>query len=171
MGGQVPRQDDYEIGLVRELNPRKITENIEKYLRGEVWDDEKQKFVKKFKAVFNDKGINMYMLTINGVINQIITLSNFSDEECRRICFFVMEDIIPIIDVNYIEFGISDKMMLPSIHAMLFTMTFGALKRAMNEGDRRVIGRSITENIMTRHQPDEQNKKKDSVFSKLNPFK
>jgi hypothetical protein len=162
-----------EIGLLRELNPKKIMDDIEHYLLGEVYDFESYKYVKKFRQIMNKNGINTFLFIAGGVINQVVTLSNFDKEQISKMALFIMEKAIPVIDINWKEYGICDKSLLPTIHGMLFTLVYSSLQKALNEGERRMVGRTISENINVSRPiqgmyGDEQ--KKQGFLARFNPF-
>jgi len=165
------RDSSLEIGLIREINPKKIMDDIEHYLTGEIFDLETGKYIRKFKPIMNKEGINTFLFIANGVINQIVTLSNFEDDEIRKLAVYIMERAIPVISLNWKEYGVVDKTLLPTIHSMIFTMVWAALKKSLKEGERRMIGRTIQENIMSRQIPYENyQEKRGGIFSRLNPF-
>ena len=67
-----------------------------------------------------------------------------------------------------------DKTNLQILDVQLLYMTLAALKKALGAGDRGVIGRTISENIMTRAgilNPLSGREEKKGFFSKINPFK
>lgn len=163
-----------EIGIIREMSPAKILRNIRMNLKGFFWNPENKQFEKiaNFQPMMNDVGINKYMDVLSSFLNDTLTFSNYNEMEVGRICLHICEEVIPVIHVNYVEFGIKSKTDLPLVDMKIFVMSLSALKKAMGAGDRAVIGRTITENIMTRSGMPMQNmrEEKKGFFNRINPF-
>jgi len=163
-----------EIGIIREMSPAKILRNIRMNLKGFFWNPENKQFEKiaNFQPMMNDVGINKYMDVLSSFLNDTLTFSNYNELEVGRICLHICEEVIPVIHVNYVEFGIKSKTDLPLVDMKIFVMSLSALKKAMGAGDRAVIGRTITENIMTRSGMPMQNmrEEKKGFFNRINPF-
>jgi len=163
-----------EIGIIREMSPAKILRNIRMNLKGYFWNPEEKQFEKiaNFQPMMNDVGVNKYMDVLSSFLNDTLTFSNYNEMEVGRICLHICEEVIPVIHVNYVEFGIKSKTDLPLVDMKIFVMSLSALKKAMGAGDRAVIGRTITENIMTRSGMPMQNmrEEKKGFFNRINPF-
>lgn len=145
-------KESSEIGIIRELSPRKVLEDLRMKMKGYEYDYEKDKYIKikGSRPLMNDEGISKYMMVASAVISDVITFGNYTIEEVPRLALYVCEEIIPVIHINYREYGIAEKSNLAIINVQIFSLTYGALKKAVGAGDRGVIGRSISENILTR---------------------
>jgi hypothetical protein len=169
------KDDNMEIGVIRELSPKKVKEMIRAELKGFTFDYEQKKYVKVEGEVpmMNELGIQKFLNSFPA-ITDTVTFSNFTAEVADKIVLFIMESSIPSIYVNYKEYGIKDKSDLPVLTAKLFTLTHAAFHQAVGAGHRGVIGRTISESIMTRSgemrmQQPMQNERR-GIFSRINPF-
>lgn len=176
-----PPRDDYrqegtEIGVIRELSPKRVKEQIRMELKGYAYDYEEKKYLKVEGEVplMNDLGIQKFCSTLSAVTDTV-TFSNYDIEEAKKNTLFIMELVIPTIYLNYKEYGIKNKTDLPVLTSKLFVLTYSAFKKAVGAGDRGVIGRTIQENILSRagqmNQPQQQPERRQGFFSSLNPFK
>lgn len=167
------REQSSDIGVIRELDPIKVIETLRHYLRGEMWDSEKRVWIKHMEPLMNNKGIGKYLSIISAPVSSLITFSNFQLDEIPTLALYICDQAIPVIHVNYREYGITDKSNLQILDIQILFMTIAALKKALGAGDRNVIGRTISENIMNRSgsgaiQPLQQEKR--GILSRLNPF-
>lgn len=162
-----------EIGVIRELSPRKVLEQLRMNLKGYFFDYEKKTYIRieGFEPLMNDKGIAKYLSIMSAVITDLITFSNYTAEEIPQLVLYVCDKAIPTIHINYKEYGIKEKSDLQIIDIQIFNLTLGAFKKAIGAGDRGVVGRTISENIMTRAgviQPMREEQK--SFLGRINPF-
>lgn len=144
-------------------------------LKGFEYDKEKKKWVKieGETPMMNDLGIQKFLNSFPA-ITDTVTFSNYTFEVADKITLFIMESSIPSIYVNYKEYGIKDKSDLPILTAKLFTLTHAAFHQAVGAGHKRVIGRTISESIMTRsgevRMAQQQLQERGGIFSRINPF-
>lgn len=169
------RMEGTEIGVIRELSPKKVKEQIRMELKGYAYDYDEKKYVKVEGEVpmMNDLGIQKFCSALSAVTDTV-TFSNYDANEAKQNTLFVMEMVIPTIYINYKEYGIKNKTDLPILSSKLFTLTYSAFKKAVGAGDRGVIGRTISENIMSRagqmNQMNQIPERRAGFFSNLNPF-
>ena len=162
-----------EIGVIRELSPKRVLEQVRMNLKGWYWDWEAEKYVQidGFVPLLNEKGIAKYLAVVGSVVTDLVTFSNYSMDEIPKLVQYVCDKAIPTIHINYKEYGVKEKSDLQIIDIQIFMLTLAALKKAAGAGDRGVIGRTIQESIMTRAGQQQQQRNQESTFSKLNPFK
>jgi len=166
--GQQQKQEE-SIGIIRELDPKKVLDMIRHYLNGEIYDEEEGKYVRVFDPLMNEKGIGKYLSIVSAAVSSLVTFSNFKEDDIMKLTLYVCENALPILYVNYKEYGIQDKSNLNILSNQILVMTMAAFRKALGAGDRNVIGRTIQETISTRalDYPKEERK---SFFAKLNPF-
>lgn len=169
------KEESPEIGVIRELSPKKVKEQIRMELKGYYYDYDEKKFIKieGEEPLMNEKGIQQFISCL-AAITDTVTFSNYTIEDAKAHTLYVMESCIPTIYVNYKEYGIKNKSNLPILTSKLFVLTYAAFMKAVGAGDRGVIGRTITESIMNRgmgfrEQPMMQ-EKRGGIFG-LNPFR
>lgn len=145
-------QENHDIGIIRELSSKRTLEQLRMNLKGFFWDYEKKVYVRMegFEPLMNDKGIAKYLSIMSSVISDVVTFSSYSDKEVPQLTLHVCEKAIPVIHINYKDYGVKEKSDLQIIDVQIFNLTLGAFKKAIGAGDRGVIGRTISENIMTR---------------------
>ena len=141
-----------EIGIIRELSPKKVLEQIRMNLNGFFWDYEQKKYIKLegFEPLLNNKGVAKYLSIMSSVVTDLVTFSNYKEEEIPKLVVHICDKVIPVIHINYKEYGVKEKSDLEIIDVQIFNLTLAAFKKAIGAGDRGVIGRTISENILTR---------------------
>jgi hypothetical protein len=168
------KEDSPEIGVIRELSPKKVKEQIRMELKGFSYDYEEKKYVKIEGEIplMNELGIQKFISCLSAVTDTV-TFSNYTIEDAKAHTLFVMESVIPSFYINYKTYGIKDKSDLPVLTSKLFVLTYAAFQKAVGAGDRGVIGRTIQESIMTRagQQAMQQNQQSGGFLSNINPFK
>ena len=169
------KEESPEIGVIRELSPKKVKEQIRMELKGFSYDYEKKRYVQVEGEIpmMNDLGIQKFISSLSA-ITDTVTFSNYTLEDAKAHTLYVIESVIPTIYIHYKEYGILNKSDLPVLTSKLFVLTYAAFSKAVGAGDRGVIGRTISENIVSRSGqfPNSQQVNSDTrgIFSKINPF-
>jgi hypothetical protein len=162
------------VGIIKELSPKKVLEQVRMNLKGFYYDYEEKKYVQipGFVPLLYDKGIAKYLSILSSVITDLVTFSAYTKEEIPARTLYVCEKAIAVIHVNYKEYGIKEKSDLEILDVQIFALTDAAFKKALGGGDRGVIGKTTSENIMNRGDYPNQNKQGGGSFlTKINPFK
>lgn len=175
---QKEEREAAEIGVIRELSPKKVLEQLRMNMKGYEFDSETKKYIKidGFVPLMNDEGISKYISAMHSVITDLVTFSNYKEGEIAQLTLYICEEVIPVIHVNYKSYGIKHKSDLGLIDTQILSLTLAALKKAVGAGDRGVIGRTIQENISNRgtygqfQQPQMRGEKGGGFLSKMNPF-
>jgi len=169
-------RDESSIGVIKELSARKVLETLRHNLIGEFFDSESKKWVRMpgYEPLLNDYGVAKYLQVASSVISDLVTFSNYREEEIPQIVKFVMKSIIPVMHLDYQRWGIKNKIDLPIITSQLFNLTLASFKKAQGAGDRGVIGRTISEQIVARNSNQDMGgsgiDKGAGFYSRLNPF-
>jgi hypothetical protein len=160
-----------EIGIIRELSPRKVLEQLEMNLRGFFWDYEQKRYIKKenFEPLMNEKAIAKFVSVVSSFVSDIVTFSAYSIEEINKRVQFVCETLLPVLYINHQEYGIQ-KSDLFLIDIKVFVMCDAAFRKAMGGGDRGVIRGTLSENIMSRTGTLMREEKQGGFLHRLNPF-
>jgi len=170
------KEEAPEIGVIRELSPKKVKEQIRMELKGYYYDYDEKKYIKiqGEEPMMNEKGIQKFISCL-AAITDTVTFSNYTIEDAKAHTLFVIESCIPTIYINYQEYGIKNKSDLPVLTSKLFVLTYAAFMKAVGAGDRGVIGRTIQESIMNRgngfRESPIQQERRGGLFSGLNPFR
>jgi len=162
------KKEEAEVGIIRELSPVKVLNQLRMELKGYSWDYDEEKWVKLREPLMNDKGIGKYLTIISSVVTDLVTFSSYQPEEINKLVEYVCEKAIPVIHINYKEFGIKDKSDLQIIDIQIFNLTKAAFHKAMGAGDRNVIRGTYGEQMMYKYGYQQPRDK--SFFSKINPF-
>ncbi len=166
-------KESSEIGIIKELSPKRILEQLRMNLKGFFWDYEKKAYIKieGFEPLMNDQGIAKYLSIMSSVITDLVTFSNYKDEEINRYTLYVCDKALPTIHINYKEYGIKNKSDLQIIDIQIFNLTHAAFKKAVGAGDRNIIRGTVSESIAARMYPTVPHLQQESFLSKMNPFK
>ena len=161
-----------EIGIIRELSPRKVLEQLEMNLRGFFYDYEQKRYVKKedFDPLMNEKAIAKFISVVSAFISDIVTFSTYSIEEINKRVQYVCENIIPTFYINYKEYGIKSKSDLFLIETKILVICDAAFRKALGGGDRAVIRGTLSENIRSGMINQIGGGEKKGFLSRLNPF-
>lgn len=173
-----PRPKDREeasIGIIKELSPKKILETLRHNLVGEYFDTENKKWekIEGYEPLLNAYGRAKYIQIASSVVTDLVTFANYNVDEIPNLVRFTMKSIIPVMHLNYKLWGIKNKVDLPLVTSQLFQLTLASFKKAQGAGDRGVIGRTITEQIVARNTNQEGQApidKGSGFYSRLNPF-
>lgn len=154
--------------LVEKITPRLLAEEIEHKLRGEIWDRKKLKWIapKGSKPYLNEEGIWRMMAIVTSFINDNTIYSNLNDEQIRSLILALSRQVISLLVIMYKAFEVS-KADLTSIKNIILDSAFLALLRAKGGRERGLLSKSITESIISRQQPQEQNRGGMFNFPKL----
>lgn len=166
------KEEAPEIGIIKELSPRKILEQLRMNLKGYFWDYEKKAYIRMqgFDPLMNDKGIAKYLSIMSAVITDLVTFSNYKAEEINDLVLYVCDKTIPTIHINYKEYGIQEKSDLQIIDVQIFNLTLAAFKKAVGAGDRNVVRGTVTEAMVSRQFQQPIQQQSQGFLSRLNPF-
>jgi len=166
--------EDPEVGIIKELSPKKIIEQVRMELRGYFYDYEDKKWVRVtgIDPLMNDEGISIFLHVLSSVVSDLVTFSNFNEEEVNKITEYICCETLPVIHINYKKYGIKEKSHLNVINAKIFSLTLAALKKAMFAGDRGVIKKGYHEDISRSYAPYGQLRpeQKRGFMGRINPF-
>ncbi len=165
----VVKKEEAEVGIIRELSPLKVLNQLRMELKGYYWNYDEEKWVKLREPLMNDKGIGKYLSIVSSVVTDLVTFSNYRPEEINKLVEFVCEKAIPVIHINYKEYGIKEKSDLQIIDIQIFNLTKAAFHKALGAGDRNVIRGTYGEQMMYKFGYSLPQKEK-SFLSKINPF-
>jgi len=165
----IMKKEEAEVGIIRELSPLKVLNQLRMELKGYYWDYDEEKWIKLREPLMNDKGIGKYLAIVSSVVTDLVTFSNYLPEEINKLVEYVCEKAIPVIHINYKEYGIKDKSDLQIIDIQIFNLTKAAFHKALGAGDRNVIRGTYGEQMMYRFGYPAP-KKERGFFSKINPF-
>ncbi len=137
-----------DVGIAKVLSTGKLLKSVVMVLKGYYYDHEEKEFIKIDEAVkplMNEKGITRYIMALSSGLNDVNTFSSYDIEEIERMATYVLEQIIPVIHMNWTKFGIEDECDLDLIDTILTTLTYASYKKAMGAGDRSLFGRTYSE--------------------------
>ncbi len=138
-----------------QLDPADIVEELMHSLKGEVWSTLHGKYVKRYKPMMNEKGLNNLMGFLSIEISKIKILSNYKEEDVLKSSEefnYILSDKL-FIKYKEWEIDFSD---LSTIRRMIGEAVFATLKRAENEGERRFL--KLAERRIETHTSGEKTK-------------
>lgn len=163
-----------EIGIIRELSPKKVLEQLRMNLKGYFWDYKEKEYTRipGFEPLMNDKGIAKYLSFMSAIVTDLVTFSKYDKEEINDLVLYICDKAIPTIHINYKEYGIKEKSDLEIIDVQIFNLTLAAFKKAVGGGDRNLVRGTLSEQIMNRqsNMPMQMPQQKQGIFSRMNPF-
>jgi hypothetical protein len=168
------REESPEIGIIRELSPKKVMEQLRMNMKGYFWDYEAKGYIKIIEPLMNERGIAKYLSIVASVVTDLLTFSSYKEQEIQPLVLYVCDKAIPTIHVNYKEYGIKDKSDLQIIDIQIFNLTNSAFHKAVGGGDRSVVRGTVSEAMMSRNyggQPSGGGQREAGFLGKLNPFK
>ena len=152
-------EEKNSVGIAKVLSTGKLLKSVVMVLKGYYYDHEEKEFInidETVKPLMNEKGITMYIMALSSGLNDVNTFSNYKEEEVERLCTYVLEQIIPVIHLNWEIFGIENECDLDLIDTMLTTLTFACYKKAFGAGDRGLFAKSYSENVNYRSDSSEK---------------
>lgn len=153
-----------QAALVEQINPNKILREIKLTLEGKE-ENELGEIKQIGTPLMNDKGIGNVILLCKSIVNQNTIMSSLKDSEIGKLIIQLGDDITDDLTLNWKDYEIRDKIKLDIIEDIILNMSFMALKRALNGGEKRFLGRVTVENISS--QPRMPMQKKDSFLSRF----
>lgn len=173
MPPQEGKEESSEIGIIRELSPLKILARVRENLKGRFYDEETKEYKKLegYEPLLNDYGISKYIAILMSSLNDVVTMSNIPPDEVNKLVRFVCRQTIPVMYINYKEWGVKIKSDLQLLSNQILMMTYGALHKGSGAGDRNVVRGTITESMVTRQgYPNQYPQKEGGFLSRMNPF-
>lgn len=169
---QFEKEESAEIGIIRELSPKKVLEQVRMNLKGYYWDYVNKEWKKDLdrEPLMNDKGISKYLSILSSVITDLVTFSSYKPEEINPMVLYVCDKAIPTIHINYKEYGIKEKSDLEIIDIQIFTLTKAAFHKALGAGDRNVIRGTVSESLARREAYQPYGQERRGFLSSINPF-
>jgi len=166
----MPYQQVDDASLVKATRPEKVIDEIEHRLKGEIYDDNTEKWIipKGVKPLINEIGIRSIMIDIRSIMNQNTILSNLRDDEVSHIIVGLGDTIITKLMMRHEEFGV-DQAELTTIVYLVCNTSYCALKRGYFEGERRFLKTTTQEKIGVMQYPQQMQEKK-SAWSKFKLF-
>ena len=160
------------VGIIKELSPLKVLTRVRENLKGRFWDEEKKEYVsiEGYEPLLNNYGISKYLSILASTLNDVITMSNIPMDEVNRLVLHVCDRTIPIMYINYKEWGIKQKSDLGILDNQILMMTYGALRKGAGAGDRNLVRGTISEQIQQRQGMPFPSEKGKGFLSKINPF-
>lgn len=133
------QQESESAGIIKELSPRKVLEQVRMNLNGYFFNYDLGKYEQLMKPLMNENGVTKIMWILSSAINDVITFSNYKEGEAEKFTIFVCEKGLFPIHINWREYGIQSKSDLEIIDSMVMNLTFGAFRKALGAGDRNVV--------------------------------
>lgn len=147
----------------------KLIDDVEHRLKGERWDLEKQKYIKKNESYLNNEGVNQLMDFFAPRVDKNIILSEFSPETVEKLTRKADHDLICSLVLHCEEWGMNTtnrswKDNLNYIRSLIMPHVFATYKRAEAPNtERKMIEKMATtvEKVVTGGQQE----KSDNAFT------
>lgn len=161
-GAYVPPQDRYGSAITTLTDPSNDLFKFELFLRSAKQDYDGN-IVQIGESLLNERGINSVMATIESVVHQMGSMTNYDEKDLDFYFDTLKGDLIHDLMVNRIEYNVNRKHRFLIVgNAMRFG--WGFVKKSFQEGERKFWKGSVTEVKHT------QEMNKPSGGFSLNPF-
>jgi len=160
-----PQQDD-AASIIRQIDPKKEIEKIEYELKGYVLHDGKYHKPANTKPLMNDEGVNAILSVVRSYVTLNTTLSNNKDDEISRIMNTMIKIIVTLLYQKKQAYDIRDDAERWRIMEIVIPRIYMAIKRSLNEGDKRFLKGQTVEHINRSFNGDQG-----GFWSKLSGFK
>lgn len=159
-GAYIPPQDRYGSAITTLTNPDNDLYKFELFLRS-LREDAKGELIEIGDPLLNERGINSVMATVQSVVHQMGSMTNYDEKDLDFYFDTLKGDLIHDLMVNRLAYKVDRKNRFLIVgNAMRFG--WGFLKKSYHEGERKFWKGSVTE-VKHTQQTDK------SGFS-LNPF-
>lgn len=108
---------------------KEVLKELERSLRGQVYDRQKKRWVQALKPLLNDEGINLIIYILKPYTSTLFSFSNFKEEDIRLTMLQFMEDLIPLLGTECERFGI-DENHLSIIKRIVEDTIYATLRKA-----------------------------------------
>lgn len=135
-----------------QLESDDLLESLEHDLRGEYWVTDENgrgnwKKSENHTPFLNEKGVKAIINILKPIVNRNTFLTNYSEERVNDLLFFLSNKITRTLYFNYDEFEISPEF-FPILNEMIQSFLESALRRPMEQGERRFIGSTEQRRIL-----------------------
>lgn len=124
-----------------QLDPEELLDRIERFLRRQVWSNDMKCYVQipGVDPLANERGISTMLAYLSSLLDpRSVTLSNFDDDDVRRLAKQARTAIRDIITLRYRDYGI-DADYIPFIVYNCDSIIYGTLRRGFEEGERKFL--------------------------------
>lgn len=165
-------KESSEIGIIKGLSPKEVLENIRMEMRGYYWDYVKKKYdkIEGMHPMMNDLGIAKYLSIVSTFVSDLVTFSNFNEEQISKVVIHICDEVFPVIAMNWREYGIPTKSDIIPVNLKIFITSWSSFNKALGAGDRGVVRGVTTENILQRGGYPQMPVERKGFLSKINPF-
>jgi len=122
-----------------ELNPQDILDQLEHYYKGERWNQQEQKWEKKFDGYLDDEYAAELVNFLASYVNKINFLNDYEEEQINERSWEARKAVALWIRYNYRRAQI-DKKDFDMILIPTDAMIYGAYKKSLKGGERRFLG-------------------------------
>ena len=112
------------------FDPDAVLREIEKTLRGVVYDKTTKTYKQAFSSLLSDDGINMFLYFLRPYTSKIFSLSNFSEKNINSIMIEFSTDLTAMLGTEAKWFGI-DENHLSIVKRIVEDTIFANLRRAL----------------------------------------
>ncbi len=162
--------------IIGELSPKESLHDIMQHLRGKMWDPILKRYVEVEGAnkLMNEEGIDMFFHHATTLLNQIVTMSNYTTDYDRihKIVRMLLKEATVDFHLHWKEYGINRKTKISIITSKLMILGLSALYHALGAGDRKAGTSNISESINTLNRPEQssiQEQKRRGIFQRMLP--
>jgi hypothetical protein len=147
--GHYSQYSDSKADLLDKIRPDEVIEQIKQRLMGNEYDNETEKWTPNPAL----KNISLTAVGASAITNLIfpastrnVSVSNLDNEEIKTRLLSIVKTAMKMCLDNWEEYGIKTVAQLYFVKEIVYTNTLVALKQPQNEGIRRLLNSTISEN-------------------------
>jgi len=159
MSGGYPMPDN-KADLLDKIRPEETIEEIKQRLMGKEWDRTLEKWVENpaLKSIaLTPIGASSLTNLMFPASTRTVSVSNLKDEEIKKRLLHLVKTAMKMCLDNWKEYGITSISQLYFVKEIVYTNTLVALKQPENEGIRRLLNSTISENRSVSTYGEEKN--------------
>lgn len=113
------------------FDPDLVLREIERILRGVVYDTQTKSFKQVFKPLLTDEGVNFFLYFLRPYTSRIFSLSNLTDKQINAILLDFTTDLTVLLGTDTEWFGVAENQLSVVLRIVSDTI-FANLRRALD---------------------------------------
>jgi len=153
-------QQDSKADLFNEINPGLVIEEIYQRLIGNRFNPTQNKWVPDpalKQIALTETGASAITNLMFPASTRNVSISNLKDEEIKKRLYSLTATVLKMMLDNWKQYGIESTSQIYFVKEIVYTNTLVSLKQPENEGIRRLLNSTISENRSVNTYNEEQN--------------
>ena len=113
------------------FNPKDIILEVEKFMKGEIYDRRTHTWVQKRKPLMNEDGINSILLLVSPYASKVFSMSHFSDARIKKMSYEFGCDLIILIGTDLENDFDFDEKQMSVVVRLITNIVYSTLRKAI----------------------------------------